>query len=155
MKRRRRMTKSRKAASRVFSPTALRVRKGISQAKQAVLLLAAQTSHIAIPSEPEHHFHPTRRWRFDLAWPAVRVAVEVQGGQWIKGGHTSGHGLARDCEKLAEAAALGWRVIPATYDMVSTGQAASLVERAIRHPVGATVAPVVRSTEGVDNPTHP
>ena len=33
----------------------------------------------------EYRFHPARRWRFDVAWPAQRIAVEVDGGQWIPG----------------------------------------------------------------------
>lgn len=28
----------------------------------------------------EFQFHPTRRWRFDYAIPAKKVAVEVDGG---------------------------------------------------------------------------
>lgn len=28
----------------------------------------------------EHRFHPTRRWRFDFAWPDEKVALEVEGG---------------------------------------------------------------------------
>ena len=31
----------------------------------------------------EYKFHPTRRWRFDLAWPDKKVAVEVQGGIFV------------------------------------------------------------------------
>ena len=34
----------------------------------------------------EHRFAPPRRWRFDLAWPAERLAVEVDGGRWQSGG---------------------------------------------------------------------
>ena len=28
----------------------------------------------------EHRFHPTRRWRFDFAWPKLLFAVKVYGG---------------------------------------------------------------------------
>ena len=52
----------------------------------------------------EIKFHPARRWRFDFAWEAERIAVEVDGGQWLSGtGHNSGVGRERDCEKDAEA----------------------------------------------------
>jgi len=27
----------------------------------------------------EYRFHPSRKWRFDIAWPERRVAVEVEG----------------------------------------------------------------------------
>lgn len=57
----------------------------------------------------EYRFHPTRRWRFDYAWPARRVAVEVDGGQWQAGGGR--HNTDPDRLKLNVAAALGWRVL--------------------------------------------
>ena len=50
-----------------------------------------------------------RRWRFDFAWPAALVAVEVDGGQWApRGGR---HNTDRDRDKLNHAAAMGWRVM--------------------------------------------
>ena len=59
--------------------------------------------------EPEYMFHPTRRWRFDFAWPDVRVAVEFDGGQWVMLGGR--HNRDSDRDKLNHAAALGWRVL--------------------------------------------
>src|SRR6187551_2874790 len=29
---------------------------------------------------PEHRFHPTRKWRFDYAFPIAMLAVEIEGG---------------------------------------------------------------------------
>lgn len=57
----------------------------------------------------EYRFHPVRKWRFDLAWPAERVAAEIDGGQWRAGGGR--HNTDSDREKLNVAAALGWRVL--------------------------------------------
>lgn len=57
-------------------------------------------------------FHSSRKWRFDFAWPAYMVAVEVHGGIFVKGGHNRGRGLMNDCEKLRAAAVLGWTVLP-------------------------------------------
>jgi very-short-patch-repair endonuclease len=59
----------------------------------------------------EHRFHPTRKWRFDYAWEGHRVALEVEGGVWVGGRHTSGAGFVKDMEKYNEAACLGWRII--------------------------------------------
>jgi very-short-patch-repair endonuclease len=59
----------------------------------------------------EHRFHVTRRWRFDYAWPEHRIALEVEGGVWVGGRHTSGAGFVKDMEKYNEAACLGWRII--------------------------------------------
>ncbi len=57
----------------------------------------------------EYRFHPTRRWRFDNAWPKEKIAVEIDGGQWKRGGGR--HNSDGDREKLNEAAVLGWRVL--------------------------------------------
>ena len=50
-----------------------------------------------------------RRWRFDWAWPPVKVAVECDGGQWTP--HGGRHATDADRDKLNHAAALGWRVL--------------------------------------------
>lgn len=54
----------------------------------------------------EYSFHPTRKWRFDFALPSVRIAIEVDGQR-----HRTFAGIRSDCEKLNEAARLGWRVL--------------------------------------------
>ena len=60
----------------------------------------------------EVYFHPTRRWRFDFAWAPERVALEIEGGVWLKGNkksrHTTGRGFTDDREKYNEAMLLGW-----------------------------------------------
>lgn len=48
-------------------------------------------------------------WRFDYAWPALKVAVEFDGGQWVA--HGGRHNRDSDREKLNAAGALGWRVL--------------------------------------------
>lgn len=94
--------------------------------------LAWQCSAAGLP-EPvlEYRFAPPRRWRFDLAWPAHKAAVEVDGGTWIGGRHSRGTGYERDAEKLNEAALLGWLVIRVTPALVTDGRALRLVERAL------------------------
>lgn len=79
----------------------------------------------------EHRFHPTRKWRFDLAWPIRRVAVEVDGGAFIAGRHARGAGIRGDCEKFSEAAALGWRVLRVLPEHVESGQALTWLEKAL------------------------
>ena len=58
----------------------------------------------------ELRFHPTRRWRFDFAHEASKVAIEINGGIWSNGRHVRGTGYLRDREKINAATALGWRV---------------------------------------------
>ncbi len=65
-------------------------------------------------AEAEHRFHPTRKWRFDFAWPEQRVALEMEGGVWTKGRHTRPKGFLKDMQKYNAAAVLGWRVVRVT-----------------------------------------
>ena len=69
----------------------------------------------------ELRFHPSRKWRFDFAWPEVLVALEVDGGIWTQGRHTRGVGVLGDHEKLNAAAVLGWRVIRCTPGTLADG----------------------------------
>ena len=48
-------------------------------------------------------------WRFDFAWPDSKLAVEIDGGQWMAGGGR--HNTDGDRLKLNTAATLGWRVL--------------------------------------------
>lgn len=59
----------------------------------------------------EHQFHSDRQWRFDFAFLEERVALEVEGGIWVSGGHSRGSGVKKDIEKYNAAAVLGWRVL--------------------------------------------
>ncbi|MFA5135558.1 MAG: hypothetical protein WC505_07280 [Patescibacteria group bacterium] len=65
-----------------------------------------------------------RRWAFDFAWPDVKLAVEIEGGVWIGGRHTSGAGFTKDMEKYNAAALMGWTLLRYTptaikYDEIS------------------------------------
>ena len=61
--------------------------------------------------EREYRFDPERRWRFDYAWPSLKVAVEIEGGIWIRGRHVRPTGYLADLEKYNRAVVLGWRVL--------------------------------------------
>lgn len=67
----------------------------------------------------ELEFHPTRKWRFDLAHEFTRTAVEVDGLTRGGGGrHQRPEGFAEDCRKLNQAQLHGWRVIRVTRPQV-------------------------------------
>ncbi len=83
------------------------------------------------PGEGQYRFVPGRLYRFDRAWPAHLVAVEIQGGLWVNGAHSRGSGVERDCVKLSIAAALGWRVLPVSKAMIEDGTAVRLIAQAL------------------------
>ena len=97
--------------------------------------LAFQLRAVGIGFEREVKFYPGRRWRADLitdaVWGKPQVLIEVDGGSWIAGRHTSGAGFAADCEKLNEATILGYRVLRFTPEMVESGVALKTIERAL------------------------
>ena len=97
---------------------------------EEALVMWLQTSSVPAPVR-EHAFHPTRKWRFDFAWVDQQIAVEVEGGSWVGGAHNRGQGFEKDCEKYAEAAIAGWRVLRVTTDMVEDGRAIQYIERAL------------------------
>jgi len=73
-------------------------------------LLLIKSENILLP-ESEYKFHPTRKWRFDFAWPTLKIAVELEGAVWIQGRHTRGSGFIKDMEKYNAAVILGWKVL--------------------------------------------
>ena len=77
-------------------------------------------------------FHPTRKWRFDFAWPFYQIALEIEGGTWVSGRHSRGAGMRADCEKYNAAVLAGWKVLRVTSDMVKDGSALNLVEQALQ-----------------------
>lgn len=81
----------------------------------------------------EFKFCTTRKFRADFAFPSQMILVEIEGGIWLgaNGGHTSGKGLSRDCEKASLAALLGYRVFRFTPDIVKSGEAIAMIIEAL------------------------
>lgn len=94
------------------------------------LLLATQLESAGIPYEREYKFHPTRKWRFDYAWPKIKLAAEIEGGSWVAGRHTRGAGFEADLIKYNSAAEAGWYVLRFTTGMVEDGRALDHIIRA-------------------------
>lgn len=64
-------------------------------------------------------FIKDRKYRLDFAHLDAKVGIEIQGQRWKKGGHTSGKGLARDCEKVCLGISEGWTIFPLTDNMIT------------------------------------
>lgn len=96
----------------------------------AEILLAVQLEQAGIPFEAEYRFDLARRWRFDFAWPAIKLAAEIEGGSWIGGRHTRGAGFEQDVIKYNQATMDGWYILRFTTEMVNDGRALDVVSRA-------------------------
>lgn len=103
--------------------------------KECSPLVAACCRTIGIP-EPvcEFQFHPKRKWKFDFAWPELKIALEIEGGVWKRGGgrHNRGKGFLRDLEKYNEATQHGWRLLRTTPELFEDGSAMIQVRRLVR-----------------------
>lgn len=109
------------------------------------------------PTNREFMFHPTRRWRIDLAFPSRQIAVEVEGalfkghrtiadietitraGQVLRpadlkalksrgGRHNNAAGMMADMEKYNEAQAVGWVILRVMPQWVEDGRALAWFE---------------------------
>ena len=83
----------------------------------------------------EYAFAKGRKWRFDLAYPDKKIAIEVEGGTRIVGRHSRHHGFSADCIKYAEAILRGWRVLRFTSEQVYDGTAMRYVDKILRGEV--------------------
>ena len=61
----------------------------------------------------EYEFHPTRKWRNDICWPDQKLALEIEGGTFIKkGGHRGSiGGYLKDKEKYNALAIYGFYLL--------------------------------------------
>jgi hypothetical protein len=95
------------------------------------LVVAFLASRGVYAPEAEFKFAADRKWRFDYAWPARRIALEVEGGVYTQGRHTRGSGFVKDMEKYNRATVLGWRVLRVTPQQLLTEQTAAMVRAMI------------------------
>lgn len=71
-----------------------------------------------------------KSWRFDYAYPQIKLAFELDGAVWSNGRHNRGKGMLEDRDKINAAQILGWTVYRLTYDQIADGRAIALIEAA-------------------------
>lgn len=88
------------------------------------------------PPQREYAFDDGRKWRFDFAWPCIKVAVEVEGGLYHQGRHNTRSGMVADMVKYNAAAIAGWCVLRYDSQAVNNGTAIDQIERVLndRYP---------------------
>lgn len=117
--------------TKALSPAARVLAGQRTAAQRAGLFVALCQTHKLPAPVCELKFHPTRRWRFDFAWPEAKLALESEGGSWTGGRHTRGHGFRNDCAKYSEASLLGWRVLRVLSSELCTTETLALVRRGL------------------------
>lgn len=110
-------------AKQALSPA----KQALPAGKAAELSLRDQIVAAGLP-EPfrEFTFHPTRDWRLDLAWPAHKLAVEIDGQV-----HRTKERFSADVEKHNALMFAGWRYLRVAPVNVETGSALTLVKLAL------------------------
>jgi hypothetical protein len=114
----RRLAKSSSSIAAAPLPTEIRrpANRAAHTASAATPLVGlCKSAGLPVPAT-EYVFHPARKWRFDYAWPAEKISVEIEGGIWsdnqrAKAAHALPLAIERDMEKYNAAAVLGWRVL--------------------------------------------
>jgi very-short-patch-repair endonuclease len=72
-----------------------------------------------LPLEQQYRFHSTRKWRFDFAHPKTKIAIEIEGGEFVHGRHGRPGRLTEDCIKYATAMQDGWEIWRLTGTMIT------------------------------------
>lgn len=88
---------------------------------------------LSIELWPEFYFCTERQFRIDYAIPQYKIAIEQEGGIYMKGnsGHSSGTGIARDMEKNNLLVSKGWKLLRRQPNEMLTVETVSLISKLI------------------------
>ena len=93
--------------------------------------LIIQLKALKIEFEREFKFHPKRKWRADFHLVEKMILVEVEGGIWSGGRHTTGKGYLGDMEKYNAATVMGYQVLRFSTEQVKSGLAIQQIEKMV------------------------
>jgi len=109
-------------------------RKLRAQVRDAAFLAMLDAASLPRPT-PEFHFAESigRHWRFDWAFVPQFIALEVEGGVFLKGGgrHNRGAGYAADLEKYSRAAVMGWRILRVVPSKLAKPETIEMIREAL------------------------
>lgn len=74
-------------------------------------MISGALNILGIDHEREYRFLEDRRFKFDIAIPKQKIAIEFEGGIYTNGRHTRGKGYANDCKKYNLATMHGWKLL--------------------------------------------
>lgn len=82
----------------------------------------------------QHQFMPDRKFAIDFAMIDRKLAIEIEGGTWVNGGHNRGKVFESNCEKYNELSKRGWTLFRFTTGMVTSGKAILFVQDYLKAP---------------------
>lgn len=80
---------------------------------------------------PEFRFCGDRKWRTDFAWTDERLALEVEGGLWVKGRHNRPKSMIDEMSKYNRLAMIGWRLLRCTPQQLESGEIMGTIREAL------------------------
>lgn len=104
----------------------------------------------------EYRFFEYRMWRFDFAYPKVKLAVEVEGGIYMRGRHNRAEGFENDQEKYNFATLLGWRILRYSPGMIDSWLAVAEIKVALDggfNVLNPRSMPIVEIPDAMSKPT--
>jgi len=109
-------------------------------------LVGVKQRGLPVP-EREYRFHPTRKWRVDFVWVEQRLAVEIEGGIWRRGGGAHSHPLniERDIEKSNALTLAGFHLLRITDKAIKSGVAFAMVAEFLSNSPQPVVVPANRA----------
>lgn len=93
--------------------------KSASEKEEGINKIKAAMTTIGLTFRTEYKFCEGRRFKFDIAFPEQKIAVEYEGIFSDKSGHTTLGGYIKDCVKYRMAVMQGWMVLRYTSNCVS------------------------------------
>lgn len=95
------------------TPVAKKPPKTTSKAKEWIELnLTYWCNQKGLELTREHQFCPDRKWRFDWSINFMMIAIEFEGGIFLKkSGHNTARHYTKDADKYNQAQQLGWTVL--------------------------------------------
>ena len=85
----------------------------------------------------EYRFaRPDRLWRSDVAWPRVRVALEIQGGNWTHGRHCRPSAMQSEYDKQNGYASRSWLCFYSDWAQMKKPELADMIVGTIQRRKG-------------------
>jgi len=96
-------------------------------------LFESQLKEAGLNYKREFKALPHRKFSWDFAIIECNLLIEIHGGIWIGGGHSTGMGIKRDCIKLNLGCLAGFHQFNFIPEMVRSGEALEIVKEFVRH----------------------